>query len=326
MPSKFLLTLVFLCGSASLAWTNVSSPYLHYLVRGGEEVYEITQGVHLSRLAVEHGVRWEVVAHRNNLKKPYRLKPGMTIAIDDTHIVPTELSHGLVINLPELKLYHFYQGAYQRRYSLGIGRRTWETPEGDYFVVNKAKNPTWLVPASIQEEMADSGKEVLDQVPPGPQNPLGPYWLGTSAPGVGIHATNRPASVGHLVSHGCIRMLPEEITQLFPMVEVGAMVKIIYQPVKMALTTQGRIYLEVHPDVYRKMIDAMAWVQSLVRSHRLEDRVDWPKVAEVLKAKEGVARDVTKTAQKPRSLTASESRKPRQLGLFPLQSKEARLE
>ena len=326
MRSKFLLTLVFLCGLVSLAWANISSPYLYYLVRGGEEVYEITQGIHLSRLAVERGVKWEVVAQRNNLKKPYRLKPGMTITIDDTHIVPTDLSHGLVINLPELNLYHFYQGAYQRRYSLGIGRRTWETPEGDYLVVNKAKDPTWLVPASIQEEMADSGKEVLDQVPPGPQNPLGPYWLGTSAPGVGIHATNRPASVGHLVSHGCIRMLPEEISQLFPMVEVGALVKIIYQPVKMALTTQGRIYLEVHPDVYRKKIDAMVWVQSLVKSHRLEDRIDWPKVTEVIKAKEGVARDVAKGAEKPRGLTISESRKPRQLGLFPLQSKEARLE
>lgn len=326
MRSKFLLTLVFLCGSASLAWASVSSPYLHYLVRGGEEVFEITQGVHLSRLAVEKGVKWEVVAQRNNLKKPYRLKPGMTVTIDDTHIVPTELSHGLVINLPELKLYHFYQGAYQRRYSLGIGRRTWETPAGDYSVVNKAKNPTWVVPPSIQEEMADSGKEVLDQVPPGPQNPLGPYWLGTSAPGVGIHATNRPASVGHLVSHGCIRMLPEEISQLFPLVEVGALVKIIYQPVKMALTTQGRIYLEVHPDIYRKKIDAMVWVQSLVKSHRLEDRIDWPKVAEVIKAKEGVARDVTKGAEKPRGLAISESRKPRQLGLFPLPSQEAMLE
>lgn len=326
MHAKLLLTLMFLGGSASLAGATASSPYLHYLVQGGEEVYAITQGTHLSRFAVEHGVKWETVAQRNNLKQPYRLKPGMTLTLDDTHIVPTELSHGLVINLPELKLYHFYQGAYQRRYSLGIGRRTWETPEGDYFIVNKARNPTWLVPASIQEEMADFGREVLDRVPPGPQNPLGTYWLGTSAPGVGIHATNRPASVGHLVSHGCIRMLPEEISQLFPMVEVGVPVKIIYQPVKMALTTRGRIYLEVNPDVYHKKIDPMIWVQSLVKSHRLQDRIDWPKATAVIKAKEGVARDVTVGEEKLRDLAIPKSRKPRQLGLFPLQPKEARLE
>lgn len=326
MLLKIVMTLVVLCGSAWLAWASVPSPFLYYLVRGGEEVYEVTEAIDLTRLAQEKGVKFEILAQRNNVKKPFRLKPGMTVTVDDTHIVPTDLSHGLVINLPELKLYHFHQGAYQRRYSLGIGRRTWPTPDGDYYIINKAKNPTWLVPPSIQDEMAESGKEVIDQVPPGPRNPLGPYWMGTSAPGVGIHATNRPWSVGHLVSHGCIRMLPEEISQLFPLVEVGAMVKIIYQPVKMALTTQGKIYLEAHPDIYRKKFDAMAWVQALVKSHNLYDRIDWHKVVLVLKGKTGIAQDVTKVDAKPKQLTISESQKPRQLGLFPLQPQGSRLE
>lgn len=322
------LVLVILFGSVFAARAGSSSPTLYYLVRGGEQTYEITQGMDLTRLAQETGVKWEVLAQRNHLKKPYRLKPGMRVTVDDTHIVPTELSHGLVINLPELKLYHFYQGVYQRRYSLGIGRRDWQTPEGDYFIVNKAKNPTWLVPASIQEEMAEAGREVLDQVPPGPRNPLGPYWMGTSAPGVGIHATNRPWSVGHLVSHGCIRMLPEEIAQLFPLVEVGTPVKIIYQPVKMALTDRGKIFLEVHPDVYGKKMDAMAQVQSLVNSYRLHDRIDWDKAVAVLKGKEGIAREVTKPvtkAEKARDVGLPDPPKPRQLGLFPLQSQEIKI-
>lgn len=327
MPlSKILVALLVLIGSAPRTWAGTSSPFLYHLVRGGEEVYEVTEAIDLTRLAQEKGVRFEILAQRNKVKKPFRLKPGMTITVDDTHIVPTELGHGLVINLPELKLYHFHQGAYQRRYSLGIGRRDWATPDGDYYIVNKAKNPTWVVPASIQEEMADMGKEVLERVPPGPTNPLGPYWMGTSAPGVGIHATNRPWSVGHLVSHGCIRMLQEEIAQLFPLVEVGTMVKIIYQPVKMALTTQGKIYLEAHPDIYRKKFDAMAWVEALAKSHRLHDRIDWSKAALVLKGKTGIAQDVTQAAAKPQELTISESRRPRQLGLFPLQSEKAGLE
>jgi L,D-transpeptidase ErfK/SrfK len=319
-----LLLSIFLI-AASLAWADIPSPFLYYLVRGGEEAYEVTKAIDLTRLAQEKGVRFEILAQRNKVGKPFRLKPGQTVIVDDTHIVPTELSHGLVINLPELKLYHFHQGAYQRRYSLGIGRRSWPTPDGDYYIVNKAKNPTWIVPVSIQEEMADLGREVLDRVQPGPRNPLGPYWMGTSAPGVGIHATNRPWSVGHAVTHGCIRMLPEEISQLFPLVEVGSMVKIIYQPVKMALTTQGKIYLEAHPDIYRKKFDAMAWVQELAKSHRLQDRIDWPKVALVLKGKTGIAQDVTKVIAKPKELTISESPSPRRLGLLPLQSKETRL-
>jgi L,D-transpeptidase ErfK/SrfK len=324
--SGIFLLLALLLISASPAWAEIPSPFLYYLVRGGEETLEVTKAIDLTRLAQEKGVRFEILAQRNKVEKPFRLKPGQTVIVDDTHIVPTDLSHGLVINLPELKLYHFHQGAYQRRYSLGVGRRSWPTPDGDYYIVNKAKNPTWIVPASIQEEMAEMGREVLDRVQPGPQNPLGPYWMGTSAPGVGIHATNRPWSVGHAVSHGCIRMLPEEIAQLFPLVEVGNMVKILYQPVKMALTTQGRIYLEAHPDIYRKKFDAMAWVQELVKSHRLQDRIDWHKVGLVLKGKTGIAQDVTKVAAKPEEITISESPKPRRLGLFPLQSEDARLE
>ncbi|MBW1992433.1 MAG: L,D-transpeptidase [Deltaproteobacteria bacterium] len=149
--------------------------------------------------------------------------------------------------------------------------------------------------------------------------------MGTSAPGVGIHATNRPWSIGRLVSHGCIRMLPEEISQLFPLVELGTMVKIIYQPVKMALTPRGRIYLEAHPDIYRKKFDSMAWVQALVKSHRLYDRIDWRKVLRVLKAKTGIAQDVTKEPAAPR-LTVTESRRPRRLGLIPLQPRKYRVE
>ncbi|MDI6854481.1 MAG: L,D-transpeptidase [Deltaproteobacteria bacterium] len=320
------LLLGILLIAASLARADIPSPFLYYLVRGGEETFEVTKAIDLARLAQEKGVRFEILAQRNKVGKPFRLKPGQTVIVDDTHIVPTELSHGLVINLPELKLYHFHQGAYQRRYSLAVGRRSWPTPDGDYYIVNKAKNPTWIVPASIREEMADLGREVLDRVQPGPQNPLGPYWIGTSAPGVGIHATNRPWSVGHAVSHGCIRMLPEEIAQLFPLVEVGNMVKIIYQPVKMALTVQGKIYLEAHPNIYGKKFDGMAWVKELVESHRLQDRIDWHKVSLVLKGKTGIAQDVTKTVAKPEELTISESPKPRQLGLFPLQSGDARLE
>ncbi|MBW1991320.1 MAG: L,D-transpeptidase family protein, partial [Deltaproteobacteria bacterium] len=160
MLARLATALLVLWGAASSAWAASPAPVLYYLVRGGEEVYEVTKPVHLSRLALEKGVRFDILARRNKIKKPYRLKPGMTVVIDTTHIVPTELSHGLVINLPELKLYHFYRGVYQRRYSLGIGRRTWQTPAGDYYIINKAKNPTWLVPPSIQEEMAASGKRV----------------------------------------------------------------------------------------------------------------------------------------------------------------------
>lgn len=300
---------------------------LYYLVTGGEEIYQVEKPLSLTYLALTRGLRPWVLARQNNLKGNASLKPGMVLKIDTSHIVPTELSHGLVINIPELLLYHFHHGAYQRRYALAVGKPSWPTPTGSYFILNKAEDPVWTVPASIQAEMESMGREPVQKVPPGPNNPLGRFWIGTSAPGVGIHATNRPWSVGHSVSHGCMRMLPEEIAQLFYQVEVGSMVKIIYQPIKMALTRQGRVYLEVHPDIYQRRINYPEYVRQLAQSYHLEDRLDWPKVEVLLKLKDGVAHDVTREPLVTKAAAPSPPLcKPRKIGLLPLHPQDVWLE
>ena len=102
--------------------------------------------------------------------------------------------------------------------------------------------------------------------------------MGTTASGVGIHATNRPWSVGYFVSHGCIRMLPHEIEQLFPQVQVGTPVKIIYRPIKLALTPQGRVYLEANPNIYEWELHSLEWVKDMAEYYNITDRIDWDKV------------------------------------------------
>ena len=250
----------------------------------------------VDRLALEQGVRWVTVVRQNCLKKPYKLKPGMVLKINNTHIVPTELQNGLVINLPELHLYYFQNGAYQRRYALAVGKPSWPTPTGTYKICEKRKNPIWNVPPSIQEEMDEMGQEVVTKVPPGPKNPLGKFCMGTTASGVGIHATNRPWSVGYFVSHGCIRMLPNEIEQLFPQVEVGTPVKIIYRPIKLALTPEGRVYLEAIPNIYEWELHSLEWVKDMAEYYQIADRIDWDKVPPILKTRSGLAQDITKAA------------------------------
>jgi L,D-transpeptidase ErfK/SrfK len=315
-----------------LLWANASGaapqPPLYHQVAGGQEDYEVTGPRDISRLAQQKGEYWEVLVRRNALKKPYRLKKGMVLKIDNTHIVPDEVSDGLVINLPELKLYYFVNGTYQRRYFLAVGKRSWPTPTGNFKIVEKRKNPTWNVPPSIQDEMEDQGLDVVEHVPPGPQNPLGAYFMATSAEGVGIHATNRPWSVGYSVSHGCIRMLPEEIAQLFPQIKVGTPVKIIYRPIKLALTPEGRIYLEANPNIYQRELHGLEYVQELAREYQLQDRVDWDKVRSILKAREGIAQDVTQEPPPPGvpGLTPPAPVNPREVKLSPLQEKEAKVE
>jgi L,D-transpeptidase ErfK/SrfK len=145
---------------------------------------------------------------------------------------------------------------------------------------------------SIQEEMRKAGKPVLTHVPPSPENPLGKYWIGLSIPGLGIHGTNTPSSIYRLATHGCIRLHPDDVKQLFPQVEIGTPGAILYQPVLMTRVEES-VFLEAHPDVYEKSSDALATVMELARAAGYADLVDWDAARDVLRKREGVARDVT---------------------------------
>lgn len=303
-----------------------TAPPLYTQVAGGEKEITIEKPIHIQRLALEQGVSWVSVVRQNGLKKPYKLKPGMVIKINNTHIVPAEVQNGLIINLPELRLYHFQNAACQRRYALAVGKPSWPTPTGNYKIHEKRKNPTWNVPPSIQEEMEEMGMEVVTKVPPGPKNPLGKYFMATTAWGVGIHATNRPWSVGYYVSHGCIRMLPHEIEQLFPQVEVGTPLRIIYRPIKLALTPQGRVYLEANPNIYGWELKPLEWVQDMAGYYNIADRIDWDKVPPILKAKSGLAQDITKAGAEPLPAAPSTLNAPKEVRLSPLQGQKVKVE
>jgi L,D-transpeptidase ErfK/SrfK len=324
MLRVWLMVLVLLTG-AQMAGAETAPP-LYTQVAGSEHEITIEKPISVDRLALEKGVPWGMVVRENGLKKPYKLKPGMVLKINDTHIVPTELQNGLVINLPELRLYFFQNEAYQRRYALAVGRPSWPTPTGTYKIFEKRKNPTWNVPPSIQEEMDERGWEVVTKVPPGPKNPLGKFWLGTTASGVGIHATNRPWTVGYSVSHGCIRMLPHEIEQLFAQVAVGTPVKIIYRPIKLALTPQGKVYLEAVPNIYGWELKSMEWVKDMAEYYNIADRIDWDKVKPILKTRSGLAQDITKAGAPPIPAAPVTSNAPKEVRLSPLQGQNTKLE
>ncbi|MFA4904284.1 MAG: L,D-transpeptidase family protein [Desulfobaccales bacterium] len=321
----WLIVLALLAGAYAAAATETAPP-LYKQVAGSEETVAVEKRTNVANLALERGVRWTVVVGQNRLKKPYRLNPGECIKINHTHIVPAELKDGLVINLPELNLYYVKNGVYQRRYALAVGKPSWPTPTGTYKIFEKRKNPTWNVPPSIQEEMEESGQEVVEKVPPGPKNPLGKFYMGTTAAGVGIHATNRPWSVGYFVSHGCIRMLPQEIEQLFPQIPVGTPVKIIYRPIKIAVTPEGKVYLEANLNIYQWELNSLDYVKSMAEYYQITERIDWSKVPNILRRRDGIAHDITKAPEVPIPAGTSIPPTSTQVGLSPLQGKSAKLE
>lgn len=264
---------------------------IYHEVFNNSEEYQLKKGERLPSLAQRRALRLQVITKQNNLKN---LKPGTTIKLNYDYILPHELPDGLVVNLAELTVYYFHNGVFISRYPLAAGRRDWETPTGTYKILSKEKNPTWHVPNSIQWEMYDKGQEVITEVPPGPKNPLGGYFILTSAEGVGFHATTSPWTVGRYASHGCFRMLPDQVAELFTLIGVGTKVKIIYKPIKLAVTPENLIYLEIHGDYYNRVPNYLQAVEALAKNQQLEDRIDWQRVKQVIKSRDGVAVDITK--------------------------------
>ncbi len=182
--------------------------------------------------------------------------PGKTLLIPGMRILPDVPQEGIVINLPEHRLYYFPKVKKgQKRtvitYPVSIGKMDWKTPLGVTRIVNKQKNPSWYPPESVRKEHAANGEKLPAVVGPGPDNPLGAYAMRLSD-----HAWRVPDSrheqlrwpLAWRVTHGCMRMYPEDIEALFPQVPVGTPVRIINEPVKTAFVN-GELLLEAHPPV-----------------------------------------------------------------------------
>lgn len=282
------------CLLAGLSLASVAGdlPPLSRQVTGGEFEYTVRPGDFLIAIGARFGVPPELLAKQNATPYDAIIHPGQRLRIDNPHIVPAVLDDGVLINLPQRMLFRFSRGSLAAAYPVGLGKPSWPTPESDFEIISRVKDKPWLVPKSIQEEMRAEGKAVLTEVPPGPDNPLGAHWLGLSLWGYGIHGTIAPASVYHFQSHGCIRLHPDDIAELFDQVKVGTPGRLIYQPVLLAVVDDGRILLEVHRDIYRKGIDPAQTVRGMAEANGLSRDIDWARADAVIAAQEGLAREV----------------------------------
>jgi L,D-transpeptidase ErfK/SrfK len=206
------------------------------------------------------------IAHRYSLgyEEIIRANPGVDmwlpgegtdILLPGRRILPPGPREGIVVNLPEHRLYYYPKRKKHEKpvvitYPVSIGRMDWRSPLGETQVVAREKHPNWYPPESIRKEHAANGDPLPKVVPPGPKNPLGDYKI-RLAVGDGtyeIHGTNNPMAVGMAITHGCIRMYPEDVAALFPLVPVGTKVWLINDPVKVTFV-DGDLLLEAHPPV-----------------------------------------------------------------------------
>jgi L,D-transpeptidase ErfK/SrfK len=209
----------------------------------------------LYAIAQRYSLGSEEIVRVNPGVDPWLPRAGRSIVIPGERILPSGPRDGIVVNLPEHRLYYYpprVAGQPPRVYTypISIGKMDWNTPLGKTKIQNKRENPTWTPPESVRLEHIANGEPPLPAVvPAGPDNPLGLHAMRLALPGSYlIHGTNNAIAVGMAVTHGCIRMYPDDIAELFPLVAVGTPVYLVNEPVKIAWV-DGQLLLEAHPPV-----------------------------------------------------------------------------
>ena len=284
--AKVFRVLCFAAAAAVALPLRAAEPFLV----GAEFAYRVERGDTLAAIGARFAVSPQTLAARNRLSVSKRLVAGRTLRIDNRHIVPQVLDDGILINVPQRILYLFEDGRLAAWYPAALGQPgSWQTPTGSYRVVAKERDPTWEVPLSIQQEMRRKGEKVRTKVAPGPENPLGNYWLGLSLTCCGIHGTNAPRSIYRFETHGCIRLAPEDAVDLFSRVSVGARVEIIYETVLVARDERGRLFVEAHPDVYGRRGGPYEKALDFAGNRDLRSASETPGWEEALRIAEGIA-------------------------------------
>jgi L,D-transpeptidase ErfK/SrfK len=277
-------------------------------VIGSLTTYKLRPGDTLLDVGRWYGLSAKEVSDANNHLDWWSPPAGKAIVLPTEHILPEGRRVGVVLNIPEMRLYYFYPSptavrhrgklrtaAFSRRiasvvytFPVGLGRFDWKTPVGAWTVVAKTRDPTWVVPNDIYQEHLERDGEADHVIPGGaPDNPLGHYRLSLSLPEYALHGTDVPWGVGMNVSHGCVRLYPEDIERLYSKVMIGTPGRFVYQPIKFGWRGDA-LYVEVHDDLYA--VYPGLWNHALreVNKLGLEDRVDFGKLAKAVELRSGI--------------------------------------
>lgn len=309
-----LLRLIILTGfilAPVAAYSNTFElPPAGYDVVGEVQVVVARHEDTLLDIGREYGVGYEALRRANPGVDMWLPGEGTEVILPTQFVLPDVDREGIVVNVAEMRLYYFPpapegEAPVVETYAISVGRMDWSTPIGKSNIVSKDANPTWIPPQSILDERAAQGRPLPRVVPPGPDNPLGRHRIRLDIPGGAylIHGTNDPRGIGMRVTHGCIRMFPEDVESLFERVPVGTQVHIINQPVK-AGWLEGDLYVEAHPVLPPEAENAFDPVEPpalqdavLMIANRLDERdvrIDHERLKNTVEAAIGLPNKVTR--------------------------------
>ena len=270
---KLVSILAALCYSSPLSADIFTLPPPDVDIVGQVQTITASRDETLLDIARRHDLGQNEILLANPAVDRWLPEENSIVTLPNRFILPNVERTGLVLNLPEMRMYYYPEAEPGETpivvtHPVSVGRMDWETPLGKTRIINKQKDPDWRPPQSLKDEAIAEGDEPLpDIVRAGPDNPLGRYAMRLGIPGYLIHSTNKPYGVGMRVTHGCLRMYPEDIERLFADIPVNTPVHIINQPIKLGWLA-GTLFVELHPpleedqEIYsnymQKVLDAIA--------------------------------------------------------------------
>jgi len=249
-------------------------------------------------IARAHDLGFTEMVRANPDVDPWLPGEGTEILLPKQFMLPSVERRGIVINLSEMRIFYYPKPTAGKApvvitHPISIGRMDWSTPLGETHIAMRIKDPVWYPPKSILQEQLENGKQLPNSIPPGPDNPLGAYALQLATPGYLIHGTNKPWGIGMRTTHGCIRMLPEDIKNFYELVPTNTPVHIINMPVKVGWS-EGELYLEVHPtlndvDEENQQKGMTGLVKQLITATRdRQIKVNWETIENIYQHATGV--------------------------------------
>jgi len=310
---KFLLKIIvfvslFAFGGQALA--AYDKPYI------GETIeYKATHEDTFVHLARDYNLGFTEMRAANPYVDPWLPGKGTKLVLPARHLLPDTDREGVVINLPEMRLYAYVNGdEAPSSFPIGVGREGLNTPIGSTKVTRKKEGPTWTPTPRMRRE----DPELKPYYPPGPDNPLGTHALYLGWPTYAIHGTNKPFGIGRRISSGCIRMYPENIAKLYEMIPVGMKVQVVNQPIKLAWI-DDRLYLEAHPEMeqaiqmeeYGQVSSPKLSESDLKRIIKVagesEEKLRWPAIRMAIKERQGYPVEIARRSSDSAALDVDDN-------------------
>jgi L,D-transpeptidase ErfK/SrfK len=233
---------------------------------------------------------------------------GTVVTLPAHYILPGAARKGLVLNIAELRIYYYTAAANGSTpevltYPVSIGRMDWHTPLGITKVARKERDPVWRPPPSIRAEHARDGEALPAFIAGGdPTNPLGRFALRLGIPSYLIPGVDerKAFGIGMRVTHGCIRMYPEDIEELFSLATVNTQVTIVDEPIKIG-RSGDRVFLSVHQPLNEgedeslpplPRVTASQVMRHLSTRLRYDTQVDSRLIRAIVEAGDGIPHEI----------------------------------